>query len=146
MIVRRGRIRHEHGRQAHRGQFREGRSAGAADCQRRCAQGQFHFGEERVNDGFNAERRGRLPDIFGVVRSGQVQQLQLRRGGSQQRQRFPDEFIDAARALAAAHDEQNRPRGIEAERRSAHGGIARLELRGTGVPVNVTLRWRASAV
>src|SRR5262245_27141730 len=64
-------------------------------------------------------------------------------------QRIYHQIIQSARALAAAHDEQNRTVGLKPELRAARGSVARLELRSNrrasaadvrGVQPNARLR------
>ena len=86
MVVGRGRIRKEHGGQAHGRQLGEGRRARPADGSGGGAEHQFHFVKKRMHHGAEVELRISLRDFLLVVGPSEMKPLHFGRQLGEQRQ------------------------------------------------------------
>ena len=126
------------------GKFGQGRRPGAADRDIGRGQRQRHFRQKGPHHRRTMASRVSGLDLFQIGRSCQMYKLQSRHGLEQARQNANDQFIDLARPLASAHDQQHRRLRFQPQRRSRHcrrRSSAKIPPR-TGMPVTSTRRAR----
>ena len=108
VVVGRVRVGHQQRRPAGRGQFGDGRGAGAADHQMRPRQPLGHVGEKALDLGGDAERRGiaRRRASRSSGRACWLTRKPRAQLGRQRGQRRRHDLAEDPRALAAAEDQQ----------------------------------------
>ena len=80
-----------------------------------------------MHDCFNSAGGVGLSNLIGVVRTGQVKPLELSRGGGDQRGSLEHQLVQAASALAATDNHNDRAMWIQTESGATRRDVARFE-------------------